>query len=273
MSLLYQFDAPDADLILVSNSPDATEFRVHSCILSAASPFFKDMFSLPQPSSPLPVSVIPVSELRSTLDSLLRFVYPIPDPPLPTLDALNPVLGAAIKYDFTAVINTLRNLLISPAFLHSSPSRVYAIACRYDLPDEARIASRHTLAINVLDSPLSDDLKYITAHAYHRLISLHRRRAQSALALLKVPEEVKCMQCNGSSYGVFAPPKWWLEFERRAQEELRVRPTTDVIFEIGFLARVANAVGCPRCPGSILDSYVFLEGLKKQIDELPSTVD
>lgn len=270
----YEFNAPDADLILVSSLPDSSSFHVHRCILATASPFFRDMFTLPQPASAgrdaLPV--VPVPENRTTLDALLRFVYPVPDPSVRTLDDLGPILGAAVKYDFVAVVSTLRKMLLSPRFIHTFPTRVFAIACRYDLEDEARLASRHTLSINVLDCPLSDDLKHITAYSYHRLLDLHRRRAQAAQELLKLPEDVKCMQCNGSSYGVFMAPKWWVEFEKRAREELRMRPTTDVIFEMSFLGQTASATGCPRCPASIFDSYRFLERLKKQIDELPATI-
>jgi hypothetical protein len=207
-----------------------------------------------------------------TLDALLRFNNPIPDPEVKTLDELSPILGAAVKYDCTTVITTLCQLLLSPRFIQTAPSRVFAIACRYDLEEEARIASRYTLNTNVLDCPLSEDLKYITAYSYHRLLDLHRRRAEAAQELLKVPDEVKCMQCNGSNYGVLAPPKWWMEFERRARDELRVRPTTDVIFSLGFLAQIASAVQCQRCPGSILDSHKFLERLKQRMDDLPATI-
>lgn len=271
----HHFNAPDADLILLSS--DDIEFRVHRCILAAASPFFRDMFTLPQPQSTksddAPVPVIPVSELNHTIDALLGFVYPVQDPPILTLDELNPVLAAAFKYDFSSVISTLRKILITPHFLESSPTRVFAIASRYELEPEAQLASRYTLNINVLDCPLSDDLKHITAHSYHRLLDLHRRRAAAAQELLKVPEEVKCMQCNGHGpISTFSPPKWWKVWEGMARQELSARPTTDVIFEMRFLARAADSTGCPRCAGSVLDSYVFLEELKRKIDELPAMI-
>ncbi|KAI0255963.1 hypothetical protein BJV78DRAFT_1113987, partial [Lactifluus subvellereus] len=41
------FDDADADIIL--RSSDQVNFHVYKVILSVASPFFKDMFSLPQP--------------------------------------------------------------------------------------------------------------------------------------------------------------------------------------------------------------------------------
>jgi hypothetical protein len=268
----YEFDAEDADITLTSH-PEHTEFRVHKCILSAASPFFRDMLSLPQPSpNGVELPVIPVTESQITLDLLLRFIYPIHDPIITNLDDLSSVLGAAVKYDFPVVCATLRKHLLLPQFVRAEPTRVFAIACRFDLDEEAKLASRYTLVINILDSPLSEDLKHISAYSYHRLLNLHRTRSGAAQALLKLPDDVKCMLCNGTPYGQFTPPKWWVEFERLASEELRVRPTTDVIFQMAFLAKAAAASNCQRCPGSILDSHAFLEELKARIDELPATI-
>ncbi|PCH40796.1 hypothetical protein WOLCODRAFT_24271 [Wolfiporia cocos MD-104 SS10] len=266
----FQFD--DADIILRSATPDATDFRVHKCILAVASPFFRHMFTLPQAQcADADIPIVEVSETRTALETLLCLVYPMPKPSIDTLDELTAVLTAAAKYDMIAAIDTLRALLVSPRFVESAPTRVYAIASRFELEDEARIASRYTLTTNVLDCPLHDDLKHITAYAYHRLLDLHRRRAQAALELLKLSDDVKCMQCNGARYGVFCAPKWWVDFQGRAQEELRARPTTDVVFSMAFLAKSA-AAGCERCAGSILDAHGFLESLKKQIDALPSTI-
>ncbi|KAH7930631.1 hypothetical protein BV22DRAFT_1101602 [Leucogyrophana mollusca] len=275
----YDFHAQDADLLLLSS--DGAKFHVHRCILAAASPFFEHMFTLPQPLSSYADSdssveeqhpVIPVSESRSTVDTLLRYVYPVPDPIIASLDDLGPILAAAAKYDFLGVISALRRVLLSPNFLRENPVRVFAIASRYELEYEAKVASQHTLSVNVLDCPLSDDLKFITAHSYHRLLDLHRRRATAAQRLLKVTDEVKCMQCNGGPHGMFVPPKWWKEFEKLAREELALRPTSEVIFGMAFLARVAEESGCPRCAGSIMDSHKFLEDLKRRIDDLPATI-
>ncbi|ETW75378.1 hypothetical protein HETIRDRAFT_456000 [Heterobasidion irregulare TC 32-1] len=43
----FPFDEPHADVIL--RSSDNTDFRVYENILSLASPFFRELFSLPQP--------------------------------------------------------------------------------------------------------------------------------------------------------------------------------------------------------------------------------
>jgi len=274
----YDFDASDADVILVSGELEPeqpTQFRVHKCILASASPFFAAMFTLPQEPTTRVVCdlpAIPVSESHTTLDTLLRFVYPICDPPITSLDSLVPVLGAAVKYDFVSAISALRKLLVSPGFLQTASTRVYAIACRYNLEEEARMASKYTLSINILDSPLSEDLKYITAYAYHQLLDLHRQRARAAQGLLKLPGHIKCMQCNGSTLAASMQPKWWPEYEKRAREELAVRPIGDVIFGMEFFAKTVRATGCQRCAGSILDAHEFFEGLRRSIDNLPATI-
>ncbi|KZT70354.1 hypothetical protein DAEQUDRAFT_667947 [Daedalea quercina L-15889] len=266
------FNFGDADVILRSAAPHSTEFRVHKSLLSAASPFFKHMFALPQtPQSCVDVPVIDVSEPKATVETLMRHVYPVSRPNIDTLDELTPVLEAAMKYDMVSVIDILRKRLVAPDFATAEPTRVYAIACRFDLEEEAKEASRYTLRVNVLDCPLHDDLKHITAYAYHRLLDLHRKRAKAAQELLQLSEDVKCMQCNGARYHAFLPPKWWADFHERAKQELAVRPTTDVVFSMPFLAQSAQA-GCERCAGSILDAHWFLAQLKKSIDSLPSTI-
>ncbi|KAI9467305.1 hypothetical protein BJY52DRAFT_61975 [Lactarius psammicola] len=268
------FSSPDADIILRTDDARPTDFRVHRCILRAGSPFFRTMFSLPQPecdtNERLPV--LDVAEPAAVLDPLLRFLYPVPDPEVSTLDMLVLIMSVASKYDMVAVMERLRVLLVSPAFLETAPVRVFAIASRFDMEEEAKLASKYTLRVQVLDAPLCEDLRHISAYAYHRLLELHRRRGDGARQLLCAPDGLRCGQCNGSQYNAVAPPKWWGEFVARAGEELRSRPTSDIIFSLKFLMECAHASGCPRCPGSILESYIFLDALKAKIDALPSTI-
>ena len=275
MTISYQFDSADADVILLTTESDhCTEFHVHKCILATASPFFYDMFTLPQADgvSSKQRPVIAVAETSHDLDCVLRCIYPVPPPTLQSLDKLASALSVALKYDFEIAISVLRNLLVSPQFLQSSPVRAYAIACRYELEEEAKIASRHTLNTNILEEPPCKELQYISAYDYHSLLSLHRRRSKAAIELLNAPPILECTNCNSSAFTVRQAPKWWHEFTRAAQEELALRPTTDVIFGMEFLFRMARASGCARCPESVLNSWKVLESLKMAIDALPSTV-
>ncbi|RPD66797.1 hypothetical protein L227DRAFT_605244 [Lentinus tigrinus ALCF2SS1-6] len=232
------------------------------------------MLSLPQPtvaSSPN-VPVVPMTENGPVLEIILRHIYPYPDPPIDTLDELVQVLEVARKYDFTSVIDRLRRRLVAAQFLEACPLRVYAIASRYDLDDEAKLASRATLSAGLDQLPVHDDLKSMSGFAYHRLLQLHKQRAPDALALLELPDDVRCMSCNGRRDTVDHPPRWWAHYEEAAKEELLARPTSDVVCSLPFLQRAAFASGCERCAGSILSSFWFFDQLRQKIDALPATV-
>jgi hypothetical protein len=74
-------DASDMNLII--RSSDLVNFRVRKSVLTTASPFFKDLLSLPQPSDGEIVDGLPVvqmsedSELLSTLVSMLYPLHPV----------------------------------------------------------------------------------------------------------------------------------------------------------------------------------------------------
>jgi hypothetical protein len=275
-----EYDFEDADLILVSRDPP-TEFHVHRVILAAASPFFRDMFTLPQGpmtdagSSEPTKPIVPVTESRDVLAALLGFVYPTPNPEMRSLEELPPILDAAIKYDLTGAIVALRRLLTSPDYLRNSPIQVYAIASRFELDEDAQVASTHTLGYNLLEGPLCEDLKYISAYQYHRLLELHRTRSKRAQEIIDAdncPNEVKCMQCNSSMYTAHGQPKWYYQWERDAKSELAVRPVSDVIFSIEFLGQAAKKASCARCSESVFQCWPWLMEMKKKIDGLPQAV-
>uniref|UniRef100_A0A0W0FVN4 BTB domain-containing protein n=1 Tax=Moniliophthora roreri TaxID=221103 RepID=A0A0W0FVN4_MONRR len=271
---MYEFDDPTADIIISSSALEShpRQFRLHSCILAVASPFFRDMFSLPQPpSNKTGVATLQVSEISSTLDTLLRFVYPVVDPIVETLDELTAVLDAAVKYDFISTIQHLRKILVEPRFVKSNPLRVFAIVARYDFAEEIEIASHSTLSTDILDFPITDDLKYITAHTYRRLLDFRKRRACAAQDLLRLPYDVKCAQCN-SGHAIYNAPKWWHEWVKRAKMESSLRPCTAVIFQTEFLVQAAAAADCPLCPGSMLESIRYLDEIRGRIDALPGTL-
>jgi hypothetical protein len=72
------FDVSDTNFII--RSSDLIDFRVHKSILATASPIFKDLLSLPQPSDTEIVDGLPMvqlSESSELLNSLLSILYPI----------------------------------------------------------------------------------------------------------------------------------------------------------------------------------------------------
>ncbi|KAL0564223.1 hypothetical protein V5O48_017826, partial [Marasmius crinis-equi] len=111
------FNDPDADIVL--HTSDNMDFRVHSAILSIVSPFFKQMFTLPQPPPPYDGSTEPiqVSEDSLTLDYLLRFIYPgMTAPKTSSWGALRSLFEAFLKYQMEgtgAFEEVLSSLLVT----------------------------------------------------------------------------------------------------------------------------------------------------------------
>ncbi|PVF96308.1 hypothetical protein CPB86DRAFT_512912 [Serendipita vermifera] len=274
------FSVHNGDIVLQSS--DFVLFGVHRCILSFSSAVFHDMFLLPSPSPPASVTntksrkePILLTESAIILDALLQLVYPMPPPIFDDLSQLVPVLSACIKYEMSAALRVVRQYLLSTSFLLREPVRVFAIACRFGLLEEASEASRATLRINLLEIPPCDELRYVSAYDYHRLLALHQSRGQAARGLLSIRSRncpLCCAGCSPTGAGRYDyPPRWWMEFERRAKEELRRRPLTDVIFSMRFLSECAKA-GCASCGTSILESFIFMEDLKKEMDALPDAL-
>ena len=285
------FSPSNADVILLTTAEDGivSSFHVHKKILSEASPFFETLFSLRQPSQPdqpgsltrssSSLPTVPLPDSAHVLDQLLRFVYyrPIHHPPVSSLDELTALLAAATKYELVPAIDALRAMLMSPSFLGTDPIRVYAIARRFDLDEEATVASKWTLNVDLLgdDNDEPDctpslphpSLRYISAYDFYQLLVLHRRRAKAARALLVIPDDIKCMQCNESVFTMNSPPKWWKDWVGSAREALGTR-TTDRAFGADHLFEVARRTGCAGCTESVLHSWTFLMELKGRIDKL-----
>lgn len=147
----YSFEAADADVILVPAGGYSSDIRVHRCVLIAASPFFRDMFSLPQPldndsSNSLStcdshVPRIPISETREVFTNLLCYIYPIPRPEINSLEEIRELLAPALKYDFVIAVNALKEMLVSPRFLQEHPLRVYGIASSFDVSPLFHVSS------------------------------------------------------------------------------------------------------------------------------------
>ncbi|KAK7696131.1 hypothetical protein QCA50_000776 [Cerrena zonata] len=205
ISISPLFNSPNADLVLRStpslHSPQPVDFLVHRCALSVASPFFDTMFSLPQAPNDAKDTrpVIDVSEAAETLEGLLRLIYPMTSPTIKSREQLVLLLDAASKYDVPVALESLSRLLTEPQYM-SDPVWVYATASRLDLEEAAKLASRHTLGIDICDCSSREDL---AIYDYNRLHDLHQRRSQAALALLQIPDDIKCTLCNLGPITVF----------------------------------------------------------------------
>ena len=170
------FNWPDGDVILRStDGSDSRDFRLHKLILSLASPAFRDMFSLPRPSSPpLDFDIIDVEDPPRAVELTLRFIYPCPPPKIDDLTLLSEALAFADNYDIESARSQLRPSLM--AFAETESLRVYAIACRFGFVEEMKRASSYTTSIHLPGlAKLPDEFRFIPAAEYDRLTLLHAR--------------------------------------------------------------------------------------------------
>ena len=190
------FNFPDGDVVLrATNETESRDFQVHKCFLSYSSPVFKDMFTIPQPSPAVSsgVDVITISDPPRALELVLRFVYPSPRlPAVENFTILSEALIIADKYDIEVARARLRSSFTE--FAKTEPLRAYAVACRFGLTDEMKIASSHTTSIHLPDLPeLPDEFKHVPATEYHRLLLLHskyRKEVEAIASRTPLPRQV-----------------------------------------------------------------------------------
>ncbi|TCD64214.1 hypothetical protein EIP91_004349 [Steccherinum ochraceum] len=183
------FNRPDANVYLLSS--DNVKFYCHKVNLALASPFFSDMFSLPplpphtppdeggSQSSPETIDgrpVVPMTESSTTVDALLRLVYPVERPTRATLLEYTELLRVGRKYLFTDVV--LRPLTQAfHALSESSPLQAFGIACRFDMEEEAMQAAKHAVKLKEdrgkaaakVEGEYAAEMEGVSAGMYFRL--------------------------------------------------------------------------------------------------------
>lgn len=180
----HPFDDPTADIVVISF--DGVSFALHKIILSLASEFFRDMLSLPQPATPLllkssdltgdaKVPTIAVSERSDVLERLFRLCYPVDDPVMDTIDEVCSTLEAAMKYQMSEAIKITKRKLLKLAV--SEPLRVYCVACRFSLEEEASAAAKEVFKQKAQENYVAE-LEETSIGAYHRLLSYCERRGR-----------------------------------------------------------------------------------------------
>ena len=174
---------PNADVILQSSN--LVRFRVHKLVLVTSSPFFGDMFSLPQPpSDPAPdeLPIVCLSENTEVLNSLISMLYPVP-PEIPdSSDNILALLAAAAKYDMDAAQSSIRAEVSRRGLLSPSGAeafRMYAIACSKGLIPEVATAARLTLGYPLTFESLGDALRLFEGWALRDLADFRLRSIHS----------------------------------------------------------------------------------------------
>ncbi|KII85945.1 hypothetical protein PLICRDRAFT_44380 [Plicaturopsis crispa FD-325 SS-3] len=276
------FNDPKADVIL--RSSDNIDFRAFKFLLSMASSFFEGMFTLPQSQGPAKsgegagevvkdgLPVIPMSEDSLTVKNLLLFCLPtatVDRPKLETVKEILAVLDAALKYEMAHVQRHARAALVCPdIFASEAPLRIFAIAVQYNLEEEARVAARHILAVPIAEWPFVEEMRYLTACQYHRLLEYNRQCVNAAVTRgMNVQDDItyrpetcpaKAGMCyyhtRSLSYSMSyrnrvddAP--WWEDLMSEVTAALKLRPCGAALGQSFIVesATLARAWKCTHC--------------------------
>ncbi|EGO03296.1 hypothetical protein SERLA73DRAFT_101376 [Serpula lacrymans var. lacrymans S7.3] len=272
----HPFDNPKADLII--RSSDNVDFPVFKFLLSLSSSFFETMFELPQPSNDTieskdGLAIIPISESSRIVDKILRFCYPVGVVGKPQIDNIQEAIGlyeAGVKYGMEGLEKAGREALVAREFLEKSPFAVYAVASRYKLEDEAKIAAEATLckAVVPIDAP---ELEYISGRDLARLQRYHAKCGEVARALRddlswidgdstnmsfdRYVTQRRTLGCN-CAYSMTRntiAQSWWWDWLNGTAEALRHKPCGDTVQETYWKA-LEEASVCVYCRKGVWES-------------------
>ncbi|KAH8110812.1 hypothetical protein DFH11DRAFT_1618868 [Phellopilus nigrolimitatus] len=277
------FDNPDADLIL--RTSDEMDFRVMKVVLALSSPFFKDMFTLPQPGSsdrrgtslsPMgseSIPIVSITESSVVLDPLLRICYPVESPRLHQQDIalIGDVLGAALKYDIDVAISYTRVCLRKHlASCSGDAVAAYAIACQFKLDDEARFAAKEYLKLPS-PGPAVPQLALLSGMDYYYLLDYHKKVSDAVVSLFRKAEFLHTALVNLSSSnhpclsGATEPyewtdgksipyltHKWWQSSRSVLTDALKIAPLSNEIIALATIAPHLTTSGCDHCKNRAL---------------------
>ena len=169
------------DVILQSS--DLISFRVHKSTMVISSPFFKDLFSLPQPHDGEVIDGLPVvhvSEDTEVLYSLLTLLYPIPSVMPGSYEKKLALLAASQKYNMDTVSSNVRREMVLPTT--EAAFHAYAIASSKRLIPEMETAARLTLNHPMTFESIIDALPSFEGSALHDLIHFRKRCRDNLLS-------------------------------------------------------------------------------------------
>ncbi|KAG5643757.1 hypothetical protein DXG03_009692 [Asterophora parasitica] len=295
-----EFSFPDADVIL--RSFEGTLYRIHSYTLRTTSGLFNTMFNLPQPPKSkirhqgqrdqlgaeygdFEPEEIPIYESDFVLERLLRLLCSIPVPSWESYDDVDRVLTAAEKWDTPGPIASIRAALTCPQFLTSDPLRLYVLAKHFDWREEAKLASTHTLKLNLHDPVHAPMLARLSSKDLLPLLNLHRKRRDMFKKLIDSPERFAagnsspyhCSRCGVTQLD----NRTWQEFKNAMFAEIDRRPLGDELgVAPGQSADWSEAKACweakcakEGCGGRNYDRIATLRQIRNCIELLPKTIE
>src|SRR5258706_692260 len=145
---------PDADIVL--RSLEGTLYQVSTFVLRSNSGFFNTMLSLPQPEThqdgcPVMTPILDVYENDFPVKTLLCLMSGVAILKWETINAFESVLHLAEKWDTPKPLNFLRSALTTDRFIETYPLRCYRLTTNFDLKAEAKLASSHSLTLDIFN--------------------------------------------------------------------------------------------------------------------------
>jgi hypothetical protein len=112
-------------------------------------------------------------------------------PALKSLDDFPKLLVSSRKYGMVEVEKMIVVNLVAPSFLEIEPMRIFALACRFGLEAEARVAAKHTLRIPILGRKYFADIENMSAMNFHLLQEYHYECGKAASKVARNTEWVE----------------------------------------------------------------------------------
>ncbi|KAI0793434.1 hypothetical protein C8Q75DRAFT_561896 [Abortiporus biennis] len=269
------FSSEDADIVL--RSQDGVSFRVYSIVLKQASGWFRSLFQLPQSSQTATNDPIDIPESSDLFFILLSMISGLEIPRLDDIDLIENLVHVAEKYDMPGALSIIRFAILQPTLLATHPIRVYAIACRWGWKKEAKIASSHTIMLDLLSVSVMQDLRKVDPSDLTRLMLLHRRRRDEFRNGLDSTDIFYANlipgRCSGCS-GDIIHDKWHrLKYEWIAAiEQTPIDVASKDLLERLELEEVLNSK-CTRCQKKLYNTEGTISNLREIMENLPNEVE
>jgi hypothetical protein len=173
-----------------------------------SSPFFNDLFSLPQSSDSETIDGLPVVRLpedAEVLNGLLTMLYPIPPKMPSSYDKVLALLVASQKYDMVGIQSYIRTEIRSRDLLTQTGAvafRAYALSSSGRLLSEMVTSARLTLNFPMTFEYLCDELPLFEGWALRDLLRFRNRCRDNLISCL---ESVLNHHRDHSSLNVWIP--------------------------------------------------------------------
>jgi hypothetical protein len=193
---------------------------------------------------------------------------------------LENLLTLAESWDAPGPLSILRFGMTAPMFLEQ-PLRLYAIATHFDWVPEAKLASKHSLGLNLFDDEHEEVLKRLSAKHLLALLRLHRGRRDAMKVYLDNPEifsqgNAQNSRCVHSGCNAEIDNSAWRELKTRIYREMDKCPKGDFVgswaMEEWKESEKCWKSKCGKCVSLLYDKGHTIRRMIDGLETLPETV-